>query len=56
MCHMIVLSLSVRYERCRVFDSKMRPLLLSFETEDKPTDSEDDIQLIFKSGDGDADL
>lgn len=37
-----------------MFDSKMRPLLLSFQTEDKPMDAEDDVQLIFKNGDGDG--
>jgi phosphatidylinositol-4,5-bisphosphate 3-kinase len=42
----------VKYDGCRVFDSKMKPLLLSFQTEDRPIDTEDDVQLIFKNGDG----
>ncbi|XP_065842115.1 phosphatidylinositol 4,5-bisphosphate 3-kinase catalytic subunit delta isoform-like [Oscarella lobularis] len=43
---------SVIFDQCKVFDSKMKPLLISFENSEMPIDAAGEtVQLIFKNGD-----
>jgi phosphatidylinositol-4,5-bisphosphate 3-kinase len=46
-----ILLKELKYEKCRVFDSKMKPLLLTFQAGDRSVDTDNEIQLIFKNGD-----
>ncbi len=46
---MVSLSRCFRVEKCKVMDSKMRPLWVVFENQDSLGD---DILQIFKNGDG----
>ena len=48
-CLFVCLMLFFRVDKCKVLDSKMRPLWIVFQNEDSQAD---DVLEIFKNGDG----
>lgn len=50
-CNFLLSSVVFRDKDCRFYDSKMRPLLMVYESPD-PSASPSDIRVIFKNGDG----